>query len=91
MRHPRRTCRHPQFREGATPNFREADRAPRTRAPRRPGAVVGATVLTVLPQVLTVIQDYEMVVLGAVMMATMIFFPRGVVPTLGALLGRARR
>jgi branched-chain amino acid transport system permease protein len=55
------------------------------------GAVVGATVLTVLPQVLTVIQDYEMVVLGAVMMATMIFFPRGVVPTLGALLGRARR
>ncbi len=55
------------------------------------GAVVGATVLTVLPQVLTVIQDYEMVVLGAVMMATMIFFPRGVVPTLGALFGRGRR
>jgi len=55
------------------------------------GAVVGATVLTVLPQVLTVVQDYEMVVLGAVMMATMIFFPRGVVPTLGALLGRGRR
>ncbi len=55
------------------------------------GAVVGAAVLTVLPQALTVVQDYEMVVLGAVMMATMIFFPRGVVPTLGALFAGRRR
>jgi branched-chain amino acid transport system permease protein len=48
------------------------------------GAVVGAAVLTVLPQALTVLKDYEMVVFGALMMLTMIFFPRGVVPTLGA-------
>lgn len=46
------------------------------------GAVIGAAVLTVLPQLLAVLKDYEMVVLGAVMMATMIFFPRGIVPTL---------
>ena len=52
------------------------------------GAVVGAAVLTVLPQLLTVLKDYEMVVFGALMMLTMIFFPRGVVPTLGALLHR---
>ena len=31
---------------------------------------------------------YDMVVLGAVMMATMIFFPRGAVPTLAARFGR---
>ena len=45
------------------------------------GAVVGAAVLTVLPQALTVLKDYEMVVFGALMMLTMIFLPRGVVPT----------
>src|SRR5690606_33208021 len=48
------------------------------------GAVVGAAVLTILPQALTVVKEYEMVVLGAVMMATMIFFARGAVPTLEA-------
>jgi branched-chain amino acid transport system permease protein len=52
------------------------------------GAVVGAAVLTVLPQALTLLKDYEMVVFGALMMLTMIFFPRGVVPTLGAYLQR---
>lgn len=46
------------------------------------GAVVGAAVLTVLPQLLTLLKDYEMVVFGALMMFTMIFLPRGVVPTL---------
>ena len=50
------------------------------------GAVVGAGVLTVLPQLLTTLKDYEMVVFGAVMMLTMIFMPKGLVPTLGALL-----
>jgi branched-chain amino acid transport system permease protein len=48
------------------------------------GALVGAAVLTVLPQVLTPLRDYEMVVYGALLMLTMIFFPRGVVPTLRA-------
>jgi branched-chain amino acid transport system permease protein len=46
------------------------------------GALVGAAVLTVLPQILTPLKDYEMVVYGALLMLTMIFFPRGVVPTL---------
>jgi branched-chain amino acid transport system permease protein len=46
------------------------------------GAVVGAAVLTTLPQLLTVFKEYEMVVFGAVMMLTMIFMPRGLVPTL---------
>ncbi len=55
------------------------------------GAVVGAAVLTVLPQALTIVKEYEMVVLGAVMMGTMIFFPRGAVPTLAAFFGRRTR
>ena len=50
------------------------------------GAVVGAAVLTTLPQFLTVLKDYEMIVFGAVMMGTMIFMPRGVVPSLAKLV-----
>ena len=52
------------------------------------GAVVGAAVLTTLPQALTVFREYEMVVFGAVMMLTMIFMPKGLVPTLAALAAR---
>ena len=52
------------------------------------GAVVGAAVLTTLPQLLAVLKDYEMVVYGAVMMLTMIFMPKGLVPTLASLFAR---
>jgi branched-chain amino acid transport system permease protein len=55
------------------------------------GAVVGAAVLTTLPQVLTVLKEYEMAVFGAVMMLTMIFLPRGLVPTLASLANGRRR
>ena len=55
------------------------------------GAVVGALILTTLPQLLTVLKDYEMMVFGAVLIATMVFFPQGVVPTLGRWLGRRQR
>jgi branched-chain amino acid transport system permease protein len=55
------------------------------------GAVVGAAVLTVLPQVLTLLKDYEMVVFGALLMFTMIFLPRGVVPTLAGYWHRGAR
>jgi len=49
------------------------------------GAVIGAALLTVLPQVLAGFQDYEMVALGGILMATMIFLPRGLVPSLSQL------
>ena len=55
------------------------------------GAVVGAAVLTTLPQLLTVLKEYEMVTLGAVMMLTMIVMPAGLVPTLERLLALTRR
>ena len=55
------------------------------------GAVVGAAVLTLLPQFLTVFREYEMVAFGAVMMLTMIFMPRGLVPTLEKAFAPANR
>jgi branched-chain amino acid transport system permease protein len=55
------------------------------------GAVVGAAVMTVLPQVLTVLKDYEMMVFGAVLVATMVLFPEGIVPTLARRFGRSKR
>ena len=55
------------------------------------GAVIGAAVLTTLPQLLTVFKEYEMVVFGAVMMLTMIFMPKGLVPTIGAMVTARRR
>lgn len=55
------------------------------------GAVVGAAALTILPQFLTVLKDYEMMVFGAVLIATMVFFPQGVVPTLQSWWRQRRR
>ncbi|AWK86154.1 branched-chain amino acid ABC transporter permease [Azospirillum thermophilum] len=55
------------------------------------GAVVGAVVLTVLPQALTVFQDYSQIVLGAILMATMVFMPKGLLPTLAALFAQRRQ
>jgi branched-chain amino acid transport system permease protein len=50
------------------------------------GAVVGAVVLTVLPQAVASFQDYKHIALGAILILVMIFMPRGLVPTLAAAL-----
>ena len=50
------------------------------------GAIFGAALLTMLPQVLTVLQDYEHVVLGLVMMLVMIFLPAGLIPSARRLM-----
>ncbi len=55
------------------------------------GAVVGAAILTALPQLLTAFQDYETLVFGAILMGTMIFMRKGLVPSLVDLMrGRGR-
>jgi len=46
------------------------------------GAIFGAAVLTLLPQVLTVFAEYEQLVLGAIMVLVMIFLREGVVPSI---------
>jgi len=43
------------------------------------GSLLGAAVLTVLPELLTVFHDFEVVIFGAILMVVMIFLPRGLV------------
>ncbi len=43
------------------------------------GSLLGAGVLTVLPEALTVFHDFEVVIFGAILMVVMIFLPRGLV------------
>jgi branched-chain amino acid transport system permease protein len=52
------------------------------------GAIVGAAVLVILPQALTIFHDYEHLMLGLIIMASMILLPRGVVPSLVARFRR---
>ncbi len=53
------------------------------------GSIVGAAILTMLPQLLSTFEGWETVVFGAILMATMIFLPKGIVPTLAARLRRS--
>jgi branched-chain amino acid transport system permease protein len=52
------------------------------------GSLVGAVLLTGLPQALARFEGWETVVFGAILMLTMIFLPKGLVPTLAARLRR---
>ena len=55
-----------------------------------PGAILGAATLTLLPQALTVLQQYENLILGLIMMLVMIFMPDGLLPSiLRRLKGRS--
>ncbi|AYH43830.1 branched-chain amino acid ABC transporter permease [Azoarcus sp. DN11] len=54
------------------------------------GAVLGTALLTVLPQVLGGLEGYEMVLFGLILMLTMMFLPRGLVPSFARLIERRR-
>jgi branched-chain amino acid transport system permease protein len=54
------------------------------------GSVVGAAVLVVLPQLLTVFHEYEHLAVGLIMIAVMIFMRAGIVPTLTGLAARGK-
>jgi branched-chain amino acid transport system permease protein len=47
-----------------------------------PGAILGATTLTLLPQALTMLQQYEDLILGLIMMLVMIFMREGLLPSI---------
>lgn len=53
------------------------------------GSIVGAALLTILPQMLTVFHDYEHIALGAIMIVFMIFLRAGIVPSLASLFRRS--
>jgi len=52
------------------------------------GSIVGAAILVILPQFLTVFHDYEHAVLGAIIIVFLIFLPSGIVPALASLIRR---
>jgi branched-chain amino acid transport system permease protein len=55
------------------------------------GALIGAAVLVVLPQALTVFHDYEQAMLGLIIMMFMIFLRRGIVPSLATAFAGWRK
>jgi branched-chain amino acid transport system permease protein len=55
------------------------------------GSLVGAAVLTVLPQALTALHDYEHMVLGLIIILVMVFLRAGIVPTLVHLIALRRQ
>ncbi len=48
----------------------------------------GATILTILPEVLEVVKEYNVLVYGAVLMVVLVFFPEGLLPGLKSLWKR---
>lgn len=54
------------------------------------GGVAGAMILSVLPSFLTAFEDYEAMIMGGIMMATMIFMPKGLLPSAHQLFRRWR-
>lgn len=52
------------------------------------GSIVGAVLLTALPQALATFEGWETVVFGGILMLCMIFLPKGLVPTLAAKFGK---
>ncbi len=52
------------------------------------GSVLGAVLLTALPQALATFEGWETVVFGAILMLSMIFMPKGLVPMLATLFGK---
>jgi branched-chain amino acid transport system permease protein len=53
------------------------------------GSIVGAAVLIMLPQVLTVFQEYENLLLGFIIIVSMIFMRDGIVPMMSkSIIGR---
>jgi len=55
------------------------------------GALGGAALLTIIPQVFAAFHDYQDVSIGLMIMLAMIFLPKGIVPTLRNVLSRQPR
>jgi branched-chain amino acid transport system permease protein len=51
------------------------------------GSLVGAALLVVLPQTLTMLHDYEHMVLGLLLMGFMVLLRQGIVPSIAAAFG----
>ena len=52
------------------------------------GALLGAAVLTLLPEYLRALEDFEVLAYGAILMAVLLFMPRGILVRVGSLFER---
>jgi len=52
------------------------------------GSVLGAALFSLAPELLARFEGYETIAFGVILVATMIFLPRGIAPSLNALLWR---
>jgi len=55
------------------------------------GALLGAAVLTVLPEYLRGLEDFEVLAYGAILMGVLLYMPRGILEGVRGLLTRGRR
>ncbi|PCI05106.1 MAG: branched-chain amino acid ABC transporter permease [Hyphomicrobiales bacterium] len=55
------------------------------------GALIGALILTSLPQMLTVFAEYENMMFGAIMILTMVLMRQGLAPAIAQLFSRGRK
>jgi branched-chain amino acid transport system permease protein len=55
------------------------------------GSLVGAGLLVVLPQALTIFHEYEQAVLGLILIVFMIFLRRGIVPSIATIMAGPRK
>lgn len=55
------------------------------------GSIVGAALITLLPQLLATLEGWETVVFGLILILTMVYLPAGLVPSLRARFGAAFR
>jgi len=55
------------------------------------GSLIGAAVLTLLPQLLTAFEEYQTLIYGAIIIIVMIFMPKGIVALFDPLIGRGKR
>jgi len=55
------------------------------------GSIIGAALITLLPQVLTVVEEYETLVYGLILIGVMMFMPRGLQSSIIDLWRRIKR
>jgi branched-chain amino acid transport system permease protein len=55
------------------------------------GALLGAGVLTLLPEYLRGLEDFEVLAYGAILMIVLLYMPQGILEGMRSLLGRGRR
>jgi branched-chain amino acid transport system permease protein len=53
-----------------------------------PGAVIGAAILLVTPEYLRALAEYKMLGYGVLLIASMVFLPRGITGAVASLVGR---